>query len=220
MKNILFVISVLLLVSCSSPLDKKYSEATLEEDAKLLKTKLDSTEVNLLLGNILRLTMLKKDMTKMTYREIIEDGKAWKLEMEKKEASERALREKAQLEEAMRVERLSNSVAVSCYQKGYDEVDYSDYITYGFVIENKSEKDIRALKGELVFTDLFDEEIKSIGLTYDQPIKAKTTVKWNATTDYNQFKKSDQQLKNKDLKDLKVIWKPEKIIFTDGSTLE
>ena len=179
-----------------------------------------STLESLLVGNILRLTMLKKDMTKMTYREIIEDGKAWKLEMEKKEASERALREKAQLEEAMRVERLSNSVVVSCYQKGYDEVDYSDYITYGFVIENKSEKDIRALKGELVFTDLFDEEIKSIGLTYDQPIKAKITVKWNATTDYNQFTKSDQQLKNKDLKDLKVIWKPEKIIFTDGSTLE
>jgi hypothetical protein len=30
----------------------------------------------------------------------------------------------------------------------------------------------------------------------------------------------DQTLKNKDLKDLKVVWKPEKIIFKDGTTLE
>ena len=30
----------------------------------------------------------------------------------------------------------------------------------------------------------------------------------------------DQTLKNKQLKDLKVIWEPVKIIFEDGSTLE
>ena len=38
--------------------------------------------------------------------------------------------------------------------------------------------------------------------------------------EYNQFKDKDQALKNKDLKDIKVVWKPEKIIFEDGSTLE
>ena len=30
----------------------------------------------------------------------------------------------------------------------------------------------------------------------------------------------DKTLKNKDLKDLKVVWNPEKIIFEDGTTLE
>lgn len=220
MKFIPFILCILLLAGCASPLDRKYSESTLEEDAKAIKSKLDSNDANLLMGNLIRLTMLKKDMTKMTYREIIEDGKAWKRELEKKEASEKALREKAELEEADRFRRLSEAVAVACYQKGYKTANYDDYITYAFAIQNKSEKGIRAIKGEIVFTDLFDDEISKLGFTYDQPIGSNSTVKWNATSEYNQFKESDRSLKNKELKDIKVIWKPEKIIFEDGSTLE
>lgn len=30
----------------------------------------------------------------------------------------------------------------------------------------------------------------------------------------------DKTLENKDLKDLKVVWEPEKVIFEDGTTLE
>jgi hypothetical protein len=56
-----------------------------------------------------------------------------------------------------------------------------------------------------------------LNFVYDQPIEAGKEVNWNATTDYNQFTDEDQTLKNKDLK---VVWKPEKIIFKDGTTLE
>jgi hypothetical protein len=100
------------------------------------------------------------------------------------------------------------------------KADYEDYITYKFAIQNKTNKAIRALKGEIVFNDLFDEKISALGFTYDQTIAADETVNWDASTDYNQFKDSDQKLRNKDLKDIKVVWKPEKIIFEDGSTLE
>lgn len=50
--------------------------------------------------------------------------------------------------------------------------------------------------------------------------KAGETITWNATTDYNQFKDEDKAMRNKDLKDMKVIWNPEKIIFEDDSILE
>ena len=220
MKKALIILSSILVVACSSPLDKKYSEDTFEEDAKELRNELDSTEAKLLLGSIFRLTLQQEDLSKMTYGEILENGKAWKTEQDRIEAEQKALQEKAAREEAERVTRLQNAVMVTCFKKGYTEVDYQDYITYGFAIQNKSEQDIRAVKGEIMFTDLFDDEIKTLSFTYDQPIKAGATANWNATTDYNQFMDDDVRLKNKELKDLKIVWKPIKVIFQDGSTLE
>lgn len=220
MKKALIILSSILVVACSSPLDKKYSEDTIKEDAKELRSELDSSDVKLLMGSIFRLTMQQEDLTKMTYGEILENGKAWKAEQDRIEAEQKALQEKAAREEAERVARLQNAVMVTCFKKGYTEVNYQDYITYGFAIQNKSEQDIRAVKGEIMFTDLFDDEIKTLSFTYDQPIRAGATANWNATTDYNQFMDDDVRLKNKELKDLKIVWKPIKVIFQDGSTLE
>lgn len=220
MRKALIILSSILVVACSSPLDKKYTEDTIEEDAKELQSELDSSEVKLLLGSIFRLTMQQEDLSKMTYGEILENGKAWKAEQDRIEAEQKALQEKAAREEAERLARLQDAVMVTCFKKGYTEVDYQDYITYGFAIQNKSEQDIRAVKGEIMFTDLFDDEIKTLSFTYDQPIKVGATANWNGTTDYNQFRAEDVRLRNKKLEDLKIVWKPIKVIFQDGSTLE
>jgi len=47
-----------------------------------------------------------------------------------------------------------------------------------------------------------------------------TIINWNATIDYNQFMAADKTLKNKCIKYFKVFWKPEKVIFEDGTILE
>jgi len=219
-KQLLLIGIIALLFSCSTPMDKKFNEKTAKEDIAAIKNKIDSTELQLLAGSMMRLKFQDKNLEEMTYSEILEDGKKWKAEQEKIEAEQKALAEKAAREEAEKFKRLNEAVVVSCFEKGYAKYDYEDYITYKFVIKNKSDKKIRAVKGGITFTNLFDDEISSLNFVYDQPIDAGTEVNWNATTDYNQFKDEDQALKNKDLKDLKVIWKPEKIIFEDGTTLE
>ncbi|CAZ94354.1 hypothetical protein [Zobellia galactanivorans] len=219
-KKLLLIAMVALMFSCSSPLDKKFNEETAKEDIQTIKDKIDSTELQLLAGSMIRLKFQDKKLEDMTYAEILEDGKKWKAEQEKIEAEQKALAEKAAREEAKRIKKLTEAVIVSCFEKGYTEVDYQDYITYKFVIQNKSDKAIRAVKGGITFTNLFDEEIKSLNFVYDQPIPAGQEVNWNATTDYNQFMDDDKTLKNKDLKDLKIVWKPEKVIFEDGTTLE
>lgn len=219
-KQLLLIGITAFLFSCSSPMDKKFNEKTAKEDITAIKNKIDSTELKLLAGTMVRLKFQDKNLEEMTYSEILEDGKKWKAEQEKIEAEQKALAEKAAREETEKFKRLNEAVVVTCFKKGYAEYDYEDYITYKFVIKNKSDKKIRAVKGGITFTNLFDDEISSLSFVYDQPIEAGTEVNWNATTDYNQFKDEDQALKNKDLKDLKVIWKPEKIIFEDGTTLE
>jgi hypothetical protein len=72
----------------------------------------------------------------------------------------------------------------------------------------------------MTFNDLFDKEIKTLSLTYDDGIKANSTANYSATTDFNQFKSEDQLLKSKTLDKIKLVWKPEKIIFKDGTTLQ
>ena len=128
--------------------------------------------------------------------------------------------EKAAKDEIERIDRLNNALTVAVFEKGFYEADYEDYITFKLAFENKVDKEIRAFTGTIIFTDLFDKEIKSISITYDQPIAAKTTRKWSAQIDYNKFVDSDQRLASKKLADIKTIWKPEKILFSDGTSLE
>lgn len=218
----MFLVSVILLIviSCSSSLDKKFNEEGASEDIKAIKSEIDSSELMLLMGSMLRLKFKEEKLENLTYREILTQGKGWKAEQEKLEQEQKSLAEKAKKEEEERTNRLSESIIISCFSKDFYKYNYEDYITYKFVIQNKSNKNIRAVKGSITFFNLFDEEVKSINLVYDKVINAGVTVNYNAQTNYNQFNDSDKVFKSKDLKDMKVLWKPEKLIFEDGTTLE
>ncbi|RCW91319.1 hypothetical protein [Winogradskyella arenosi] len=218
--KLLLLLIIIFSASCSSPLDRKFNENTAKQDIQELKAKMDSTDFSLMTGNMMRLKFQGETLEDMTYSEILEDGKKWKSAQEKIELEQKELAAKALRIENEKIKRLSESVLVSCFSKGFTKYSYEDYITYKFIIQNKSNKNIRAIKGSITFTNLFDEDIKSLNLVYDQPINAGAEVTYNAQTDYNQFTDSDKALRNKDLKDLKVVWKPEKIIFEDGTLLE
>jgi hypothetical protein len=219
-KLLLALLGSAFLYSCSSPLDKPYNKATAKDDIKEVLAEIDSTEMGVLLGATMLLSMEGKDIEGMTYREILENGKLRKREREAQEAEEKRLAEEAIKMEAERTKRLNGSLTVSLFAKDFQTYRYQDYITYKFAFHNKTEKDIVAFRGEIVFTDLFDKEIASMNMTYDDGIKAGSKINYDATTEYNQFKSSDKDLKAKDLDKLKVIWKPEKILFADGSSME
>jgi hypothetical protein len=216
MKKIsLTLLIAFVLLACSSPLNKKYSDETFEADAKEIKEsgKLSDEDALIMAGWILKSKLTGEKLDGKTYAEIIDEAKDYKSEQE-------ALAEKAKLEEEEKRQRLSSALTVAMYDKGYEEYDYQDYLTYSLAFNNKTAKDIRAFKGSISIQDLFNTEIKSINLTIDDPIKAGETFKGTYTTEYNQFKDEDSRLKNKDMDDLKIVWTPEKIIFTDGTTME
>lgn len=56
-----------LMFSCSSPLDTKFNEETAKED---IEVSIDSTELQLLAGSMLRLKFQDKKLEDMTYAEI------------------------------------------------------------------------------------------------------------------------------------------------------
>ena len=141
------------------------------------------------------------------------DAKNYKIEQEK-------LAEKVKVEDEERTKRLNKALTVVLYEKGFDKYNYQEYITYSLAFENKTDKEIIAIKGSITFNDLFDTEIKSVNLKIDQKIPPKETYKGTYNSDYNENINENILLKSKNLDDLKVIWKPEKIIFADGTTLE
>ncbi|MCM4161276.1 hypothetical protein FHG64_06385 [Antarcticibacterium flavum] len=216
MKKLYFLpLFIFLFYSCSNPLQKEYNEETLAEDAKELKESgnLNEKEAELLAGWIVKSKLSGEDLEGKTYKEILDEARDYKKEQEE-------LAERTRREEEEKRQLLGSVLTVAMYNKGYDKRRYQEYLTYSLAFENTSDKDIRAFKGSLVINDLFDTEIKSINLTVDDPIIAGETYRGTYTTDYNQFMDEDSRLRSKKMEDLKVVWTPEKIIFTDGSTLE
>jgi hypothetical protein len=116
-KQLLLIGITAFLFSCSSPMDKKFNEKTAKDDLEAIKSNLDSTELQLLGGSMIRLKFQDKKLEDMTYSEILEDGKKWKAEQEKIEAEQKALAEKAAKEEAERIKKLTEAVIVSCFER-------------------------------------------------------------------------------------------------------
>ena len=222
MKKLFYLLVIVILASCSSPMNNTYSDATFENDLKAIReaNALDSTEMNLLAMYFVRAKLLNESIEGKSYNEILAEAKIAKQKQEEEERIQRELAEKAKKEEEARIARLKNALTVTIFDKGYAEYDYQEYITYKFAFENKTDKEITAFTGQIMFTDLFDKEIKSLNLTYDDGVAASSIKNYSATTDYNQFMNEDQLLKSKNLKQIKLVWKPEKILFADGSTLE
>lgn len=192
----------------------------MEEDIMEIKKSISEDELNMLVAYITLKSLGDDKMLGLSYRDLLDDAKKLREEFKQQEEEEKSLALKAKSDEADRIKRLGSTLTVSLFAKDFSEYDYQEYITYKFAFENKSDKDIKAFTGTIVFNDLFDKEISNLSLTYDDGVLAKSTKSWDAQTDYNQFLEKDVTLRSKEIEDLKIKWIPEKIIFSDNSTLE
>jgi hypothetical protein len=119
---------------------------------------------------------------------------------------------------------LRRALTLTVYDKGFLPSNplggsYRDNLIINCVYENASPKDIRAFKGSVIFQDLFGAEIYRANLTISDPISAGAKTQWNGSIEYNQFVPAQKQFRNAELKDMKVIWMPASIIFSDGSRI-
>ena len=116
---------------------------------------------------------------------IIEQRKiAAEAEAKKKEA--KRLAEEAAKKEAQVAAELSKNIIVAPFKKSFHKADwqngqYEDLIAIAFVFENKSNKDIKAFKGDAVFKNAFGETIQKTDLTYDKGIKAGQKKNWDGS---------------------------------------
>jgi hypothetical protein len=69
------------------------------------------------------------------------------------------------------------------------------------------------------FTDLFGKEIYDCGLTISDPIRAGEKANWDGSIEYNQFMGQHKAFRNAELKDMRIVWVPESILFEDGTQI-
>lgn len=101
------------------------------------------------------------------------------------------------------------------------EANYSDNLGFNLLLINHTEKDIKAVQGVLIFTDLFDSEILRVRITLEEDIPAGKTVKDNDhSIELNKFSSEHQRLRTIDVKNLKMWLEVHGIIFKDGSIIK
>jgi len=112
---------------------------------------------------------------------------------------------------------LNKKIGFEITKKTFVNRDYVAEQNFTFKITNNTDKDITGIQGTVVMNDLFDNNIKSTMLTYDEGIKAGESKLYTATMDYNQFMESDIKLKGTELEKLKYEFDVDTIIYTDGT---
>lgn len=228
----IILICSMIALSCSENVkNKKISEETMEKDMQTIRDskQLSDEETRMLAAHIVRSKLgsvfggagLPKDKT---VGQMIDEQRKWEEEQKLKEAEQKRLAEEAAKEEARLAEQLRKTVDVAIYKKNFSPSDYQsgqyeDYISLGFVFKNLTDKDIRGFTGTVIFNDIFDKEISKTNLSYDEILPAGKTVRWNGQKKYNQFRDEDKKLANTELNNLKLVWMPEKVLFTDGTKI-
>lgn len=127
-----------------------------------------------------------------------------------------------QTEKALSEQDQTAKVSAELLDKGFYQADpmdgeYQDQITLEVQFRNKTDKEIRGVEGVMTFYDMFDKEIMSSRVSFEEGIPANGTNTWDAVIDYNQFLDDHQQLKNTTFENLQVEWEADTIVYENGT---
>ena len=159
-----------------------------------------------------------------TLGSIIDEERQVQAEADLRRAEEERLAAEARAREEALAAELRETLTLAVYAKSFipsnvNAGKFDEEIGLWVTYENTSSKDIRAFRGSLRFADLFGEEIDTIRLTIQDPVAAGETGEWVGVVDYNQFDSEDVRMRNTDLADMRIEWRPSGIIFADGAQI-
>jgi hypothetical protein len=101
------------------------------------------------------------------------------------------------------------------------EANYSNHLGFNLLLTNHTEKDIKAVQGVCIFSDLFDQEIRRVNLTLEENLPAGQSVKNNDySIELNKFRAEDNRLRTIEMENLKMRFEAQAIIFKDGSIVK
>jgi len=95
----------------------------------------------------------------------------------------------------------------------------TSYITLRVSIRNNSDKDLQIMTGDLQFNDAKGTAVDSEFLDYYSVIKAHSTVTADFRAKYNGLMSENVNLRNAQVSDLRTVFYPGGMYFTDGVLL-
>ncbi|MFY9328477.1 MAG: hypothetical protein WAO76_10725 [Georgfuchsia sp.] len=159
-----------------------------------------------------------------TIGQALEAQKKWDAEQEAKRAEEEALKKKLEQERATVIKQLNNAVTVTLLAKrelpkNFDIGRYSEYQEFRIGVQNKSEKAVVGVAGEIKFIDVFDKEVGATNFRISENIEPGRSVTWTGGRDYNQFLDMHRAVWNLEEGKYTTKFVPSMVVFKDGTKL-
>jgi hypothetical protein len=207
------------LCGCGNVKNKKITENNQKEILQQIKNSKDLTgeELQLLQGAMFRSAFQGHAGLPVgkTVGEVIKEQREWvaKTGKDEKEQKEREKRLAAEQEARVAEMRKALTVGLAGFEKrkGY----LSDFIEAQYAYENTSGREIRAFQGTVVYSDVLGNHLD------DDPVKVLKPIRigGKGMQVENLPLMLYHGLGNKNRDDVKAEWKPEKILFADGTSL-
>jgi hypothetical protein len=233
---------VVVIAGCSKPTDIVFGPEPLKqmsEQGEQFK-KLPEDDRTLLVGYLTAAELGKafgaeiKPATGRTVGEVLADARAWREKMKaaeaeakKRQAEEAALKAKVLAERKAISDRIAQSVVVAVTDKrvlpkNYDVGRYSEMLVLHYAVENKSDKTIRQLKGQVIFLDATGDKVGDLRVDFDEPVAPGKTLKTTTGRGWrlNSFMNSDiENIAARDFGSMKVRFEAEAIAFEGGEVV-
>lgn len=232
---LLVVFAVFLMTGCSDPRSTPLpDDVTKLEGIKPHLEKLKPEERELLTAYLMRRAMKGTMFGAMagttdakTIGEAIDNQRSFKASAEKQAAEEAALKAKAkaELEAAQKAMREVVTVALVSkkldIERGFSGMEMDRKIQITLAYKNNGAKDIAGVKGRVVVSDLFGDQLSVFGISNDDTIKAGSTVMWTGGRSIRFSMGDNKDAKFLDLADdkFRVVWEPQMIVFSDGTKM-
>lgn len=153
------------------------------------------------------------------------DQRAWETEEARQEEDRKAVEDRKEAERQARVDEMRTVAMATVVAITLEEADVTrgrlaDMFETKIEVNNLSDRDLRKVKGTLLFRDRDGGDLKSVLAIHDEGIDAKHSVAFEAQLQYSTQSEGDVALAETPLGQLTVIWEPIEIVFADGSRLD
>jgi len=219
--NVLCIGLTLLLAGCSNPLNYRVSKLTRDQNAALhaVLTADQSAELD---AWVQRHTAdgakIPPDVTVGT---ALKDQEDWltKQQIEKTKAAD--LQKQRMLAWAAKQRQLASLMSVALLSKTNKVLpDDRRFVALDLEYVNKTDKDVRAVKGTVNLVNVYGEPVIAFDWTYDGPISSKhTVVQHNAGLPINTSVEPQVELWDTDYDKLRFTFEIKTIIFKDGTSI-
>jgi hypothetical protein len=236
----LFTMSVM-LTGCEKPTDIVFGPEPLKQMAEQGDRfrKLPEEE-RALLAAYLTVTEIGKSFTEIkpasgrTVGEVLVEARAWQdklkiaeAETKKRQAEEAALKAKVLAERKAVADRIAESVTLAItdmkvLSENYEVGRYGKMLVLHYAIENKSDKTIRQLKGQVIFFDATGDKVGDLPVDIDERITPHKTLRTTTGLGWklNSFSSSDaEKIARRDFNSMKAVFEAEAIAFDGGEVL-
>lgn len=240
MRPIIAVIALALLAACSDPRSTPLPHDLSQlESIKPAMDKLSEEERQLVVAYITRHTMAsmlgglfgakKNDPIPpdTTIGKAIEAQRAFQTERAAAEAKQKAKEAAAKAEADALLASLRSAISTELFHKeiiverGRSGAELNKHATAGFWFTNHTEKPIAAFKGVIEIEDLLGDKVTGLQVSSSETIDPgkKSIWVWSRSLIFGFNTDEYQKFGNMDESKFRVIWKPQAIVFSDGSKL-